>query len=140
MKTDKKDYLSISHLNLPNHNSKLSKADEVIEMLKYKVNTAIMLNQLTDESHEELFEETMSVLVYIGDLSISAFDISDELEEFYKMKFIHAPVLGKTLWQEHYSKIHHPYTLRKNRCYTIIESLDEGYREKFGCNPPNWKI
>lgn len=140
MKSNENDYINICDFNLPNHDKELSDIDGFIDALKDKIKSAIDNNKLTNALHDELFEETMKVLLFVGDLSSSAFNINDDLEELYKMKFISCPVLGKTLWLEQYNKIHHPYTLRKNRCYSLIELLDEGYIKKFKTNPPNWEI
>ena len=80
------------------------------------------------------------MLDYVGRLSMPAFKIEDELEQMYVLQFKHAPQMGKKLWLDHYEDIHHPYTLQKNRCFRLLELLDAAYLEKFGKNPPNWKI
>lgn len=125
--------------NLPNHDNELSKAGDVIEKLKQKINKQISSVELiTDKQFVETYEEIIRILDYVGRLSMPAFAIEDELEEMYKMKFLHAPELGKKLWLDHYENVHHPYTLLKNRCYKLLEELDEYYITLYDKKPPNW--
>ena len=125
--------------NLPNHDNELSKAGDVIEKLKQKINKQISSVELiTDKQFVETYEEIIRILDYVGRLSMPAFTIEDELEEMYKMKFLHAPELGKKLWLDHYENVHHPYTILKNRCFKLLEELDEYYIALYDKKPPNW--
>jgi len=131
----------ITHdFNLPCHDNELSKADDVIGKIKFSFNKHNRKKTLSDAQFIMLYEDTIKVLDYIGRLSMFAFAIEDEIEELYKMKFLHAPQLGKALWQEHYQGIHHPYNLLKNRCFKILDELDELYQIIHSKHPPNWKI
>lgn len=131
----------ISHdFNLPCHDNELSEADDEIGKLKIRFNWHNKRNVLSDVQFIALYEDTMRVLDYVGRLSMYAFEIEDELEELYKMRFLHAPDLGKIIWLQHYQNIHHPYNLLKNRCFKILDELDELYQMIHSKYPPNWKI
>jgi len=131
----------ITHdFKLPNHENELSKADEVIKNLKIRFNKHKKKKELCDKDFLQLYEETVRVSDYVGQLSMYAFAIEDEMEELYTLKYIHAPQLGKVLWQEHYGNIHHPYNIFKNRCFKLLEELDNLYQIIHSKYPPNWKI
>jgi len=123
---------------LPNHSNELSKADDVIEKLKKKIDKIITKEELTDENHTQLFEEVVRVLDFVGRLSMPAFEIEYKLEEMYIQQYLHSPELAKKLWLDHYELIHHPYTILKNRCFKLLEDLDAEYMRLYGKNPPNF--
>lgn len=125
--------------NLPCHDNELSKAGDVIEKLKTKLNKYITSVELiTDKEFVILYEEIVRVLDYVGRLSMPAFAIEDELEQMYILKFHHSPELAKKLWLDHYENVHHPYTILKNRCFKLLEQLDEYYTALYDKEPPNW--
>jgi len=126
--------------NLPDHSTQLLKAEEVINKLKDKLKNIELTKSITDEKHTVLYEETIRILDYVGNLSKSAFNIEEEIERLYTLEFHNSPQLGKKLCNDHYEKIHHPYTLLKNRCFKLLEDLDENYRKVHKKNPPNWNI
>jgi hypothetical protein len=124
--------------NLPNHDNELSKAEDVIEKLKNRLKIIEIQRTIDDKTHTQMFEHVVRILDYVGRLSMPAFAIEDEMEEMYKMKFLHAPELGKKLWLDHYGNVHHPYNLLKNRCYKLLEELDAEYFKRHKKKPPNW--
>lgn len=126
--------------NLPTHANELSKAEEVIEKLKNKIKEITVNKTINDQLHLTLFEEIIRVLDYIGRLSEPFFDIEDKLEELYVLQYPHSPQLAKKLWLDHYETIHHPYNLLKNRCFRMLDELDESFIKKFKHEPSNWKI
>jgi hypothetical protein len=131
----------ITHdFNLPNHRNELSKADSVIDKHKRKLEAFQANGNIDDKSHTELFEEIVRALIYVGRLSEPAFEIGDELEAMYTLQFKHSPSLAKQLWLEHYEDIHRPYTVLKNRCYRLLDMLDEEYIKVHKKNPPNFNI
>ena len=136
--TTEPKYLTIN-FKLPNHANELSKADDIIEKLKIKLRKMVTTNTINGEVHTVLFEEIVRVLDYVGRLSIPLFDIEEEFEAMYVLQYAHSPELGKRLFYDHYDKLHHPYTLLKNRCYKLLEELDEFYIDVNKSNPPNWK-
>ena len=130
----------ITHdFNLPCHDNELSNAGDVIEKLKQRINKTISSVELiTDKQFVLVYEEVIRVLDYVGRLSMPAFAIEDELEEMYKMRYLHAPELAKKLWFDHYENVHHPYNTLKNRCFKMLEELDNYYIGLYDRNPPNW--
>lgn len=125
---------------LPNHGNELSKAEDVLEKIRYKFEKHKDSNSISDKAFIALYEETCKVLAYVGNLSRPAFEVEDELEALYTKRYIHAPELARQLWLDHYESIHHPYNLIKNRCYRLLEELDEFYQALYDKYPPNWKI
>lgn len=126
--------------NLPNHANELSKAEEVMEKIRKKLENHKTLKTLDDKLHTSLYEEIVRVLDYLGHLSQPAFNIEDRLEALYTKQYIHAPELAKRLWLDHYESLHHPYNILKNRCFRMLEELDELYISMYGKNPKNWNI
>jgi hypothetical protein len=124
---------------LPVHSNELSKADKTIDKLKIKMKTVVEVEYITDRQFLRLYEDIVRVLDYVGRLSIPYFSIEDELERMYVMRYPHSPELARKLWLDHYEKIHHPYSLLKNRCFKLLEELDEHYFKCNDRNPPNWK-
>jgi hypothetical protein len=124
--------------NLPNYDDELAKAEDVVDKIKNNVKILEIEYNITSETHSRLFEHIIRILEHIGKLSIPAFNIENELEETYKIKYLHAPELGKKLWTDHYGMIHHPFNTLKNRCYKLLDDLDEMYFEKYKKHPPNW--
>lgn len=131
----------ITHdFKLPVHDNELSNAGDKIEKLKIRLNKTITNSEpITDKEFVNVFEEIVRVLDYVGRLSIPAFNIGDKMQEMYKMKFLHAPQLAKQLWLNHFENIHKPYNLLKNRCFKMMEDLDDYYIETYDKKPPNWK-
>jgi hypothetical protein len=131
----------IAHdFKLPNHSNELSKAEEVIEKLKIKIKKIESNKTINDKNHDEIYNEIIRILDYVGRLSMPAFAIEEELEGMYVLQYSKFPELAKKLMNDHYEQIHHPYTLLKNRCFRMLEELDAEYikiNKKF---PPNWNI
>jgi len=130
----------ITHdFKLPSHANEISHANDRYSKLKTIFNKHKKNSTLTDDEFINLYEDIIRVLDYVGNLSKPAYNVQKELEELYKYKYLHAPQLGKTLWLNHYSKIHHPYNLIKNRCFILLEELDKYYISMYDKLPPNWK-
>ena len=131
----------ITHdFNLPNHNNELSKAGDIIEKLKNRINTTINIVQLIDDKQfVRVYEELIMVLDYVGRLSMPIFAIEEEMTEHYKLKYLHSPELGKQLWLDHYENVHRPYTILKNRCFKLLDEWDNYYKGLYEKDPPNWK-
>ena len=124
---------------LPNHSNELSQASEAVDKLKVRVKTIIETPYITNRTFVKHYEEIIKVLDYVGRLSIPTFNINDEMERLYVLKYPHSPQLAKHLWFEHYEAIHKPYTLLKNRCFRMLDELDAHYVSCNEKNPPNWK-
>jgi len=126
--------------NIPIHANELSDAENRIEKIKLKLELIKINKTIDDNLHVTMFEQIVLVLDYVGGLSLPAFEIQEELEELYKMKFLSSPELAKKLWLDHYGKIHKPYNTLKNRCYRLLDTLDAEYELKFNKLPPNYMI
>jgi hypothetical protein len=131
----------ITHdFKLPNHHNELCKAEEVIEKLKNKFKKIEKTKIINGKNHDELYNEIVRILDYVGRLSMPAFAIEDDIERLYTLHYAKFPELAKKLWNDHYENIHHPYTLLKNRCFRMLEELDKLYIETHKKYPPNWNI
>jgi len=142
MSTKKLNYLSDEELklkNLPNHDKELEKVKEYCKKLKktyYEFrNQRLKLNK---DNYNELYEKTIDCLEYVGDLSTPLFEIEDSFEEKYHFKFNRNPSKAKKLWQKHYSELHAPYNLYKNRLFKIINDLNMLYIKKNNEFPPDF--
>ncbi len=125
---------------LPDHTVELAKADEIIKNLKTKLKQLINTKQLDGQIHTLLYEEIIRILDYVGRLSISIFEIEEKMAEQYTLKYPKSPQLAKKLYNDHYEHLHYPYTLQKNRCFKMLEDLDNEYKKRWKKNPPNWNI
>lgn len=123
---------------LKNYDKELYDAEVAIEELKFKVDTAIVHKTLNDNVHGILYEEIIRVLDYTGRLSMQVFKINEELETLYLQKYKKTPALAKELWLQHYDQLHQPYSKIKNRCFKLLDKLDQGYINIFNRFPPNW--
>jgi hypothetical protein len=132
-------FLSLN-FNLPDHNKELRSAEQLIADLTLKVNTIKQDNSINNFLHNSYYEETVKLLDWVGRMSMHLFDIEDQMEAMYTKQYIHSPALAKELFNLHYEQIHHPYTLLKNRCFSILDELDIMYEDKFKKYPPNWNI
>jgi len=126
-------------LNLPQDTNELSRVEETINKLKTKV-AFICDGNITDDLHEDVYEEVVVALDKVGKLSEPAFGVEDEIENIYTLKYPHNPAFAKLIWYAHYEEVQHPYSLLKNRCFRMLEMLDDAYQKKFKRTPPNWEI
>lgn len=133
-------------IELENHEQQLIKAWELLnkvikdykwfrDIAKNKAKSIILDRPVTDEdirkyidipNHKRKFLVYMvdNILSAAGDMSITRFEAMIELEEEYKMKYLQSPALGKTLFVEHYEKLHAPYDKLKNKCFDLLFKLD----------------
>ena len=126
--------------NLPDHTEQLLRAEGIINNLKHKLINVHRNKTIDDKTHDNLFEEIVRMLDYVGRMSMAAFAIEDELEKMYVIQYKNSPELGKKLCSDHYENIHRPYTILKNRCFRMLDELDKEYIKTYKCKPPNWKI
>lgn len=125
---------------IPKHENQLLTATYFIDSIKTKVRKLQTSKSISDKTFIELYDDTVKILDYVGNLSLVAFDVNDRLQLLYLQKYKSSPELAKKLWLDHYDTIHKPYTILKNRCFKILDELDGLYQM---CNkkyPPNWKI
>jgi len=130
--------------NLPDHSNELSKAEDQIEKLKIVFNEVRLIyaksdEKITGQQHEKIFEAAIRAVDFVGRLSMPVFEAADQLEELYIKQYPRSPELAKSMWLKHSDLLHHPYSLLKNRCWRLIEELDEYYFSIHQTEPPNWK-
>jgi len=124
--------------DLPNHKTELFDAERKIEKYKQKIYEIKKNEKITNKIHNQLYEEIIHILDWIGRMSNSVFNVRDELEIKYMLTYCNAPNLGNELFLKHYYKLHHPYSILKNRCFTLLEQLDEIYFNIHKKHPSNW--
>ncbi|MFA5366670.1 MAG: hypothetical protein WC333_02200 [Dehalococcoidia bacterium] len=135
------DECLIEHdFKLPSHANELSKAEDLIEKLRIRILKIKSAGCINGRIHGNLYEEIVRVLDYVGGLSRAAFAVQEEVEAVYFRKYKSTPALAKKLWLDHYALIHKPYNRLKNRCFRMLEELDEEHIRRVGKNPPNWNI
>jgi len=131
----------ITHdFNLPNHHNELCRAEDIIDKLKNKFKKIQNSKTIDDKNHDYLYNELVRVLDYVGRLSMPVFAIEDEMERMYILQYAKFPQLAKKLLNDHYEQLHRPYTVLKNRCFRMLEELDDEYIEVHDKKPPNWNI
>lgn len=134
----KLDYLETECFNFPNNTEKLTEIEQDIDYYKAKVKKMSENNHIDAETHSYYYNLICRELDKIGKLSMPALDCFDKLEEMYILKYQQNPELGKRIWMDHYRDINRPYSLLKNRCTNLLQDLDQVYRKKFKCDPPNF--
>lgn len=112
-------------VTLPNHDPELDNIENYINQLKqrYKLGKSNRLFTLKD--YEKLQDLTIKTLELIGELSMPAFNVRDELYDKYVLAYKSSPQLAKKLWLDHYGKIHTRYNTLKNRCYKLLDDIEE---------------
>jgi len=130
----------VHDFKLPNHSNELSKAEDLIGKHKIKIQQLSEKDLITDLTHDKLYEDIIKILDYVGRLSMYVFAIEDEMERMYTIKYKHSPELARQLWLDHYGELHQPYNLLKNRCFRMLEELDEQFIRINKSTPPNWNI
>ena len=134
------DQALVLNFELPDHSVELEKADEIIRNLKEKFKLIQIKKSINGQTHTLLYEEIIRVLDYVGRLSEAVFKIEPDIEELYTLHYQKSPQLGKKLCNDHYENLHYPYTILKNRCFKLLEDLDDEYKKIWKKNPPNWNI
>lgn len=124
--------------SIPSNKNEIAVATDNIEKLKFFIEKLSDNNLINDDMHEYYFDEVIKSLDYVGSLSLPAFNAISDIEFHYTMKYLPYPNLAKKLYLDHYSIIHQPYNILKNRCFRLLDMLDEIYIKKFNANPPNF--
>ena len=126
--------------NLPNHSGSLTEAEHMINDVKKDFQKLKTNGLFDDKSHEDLYDRIALVLDWIGRMSDSVFAVRDDLEQQYEKLYYKSPKLARKLFEDHYSKLHRPYSTLKNRCFGVFEELDDYYIQKFKRKPSNWEL
>ena len=139
MITSTKEQLIIHDFNLPNHENELKEIKVSINLIEYQIDLMYTNDSIDDKIHFYYYEELIRLLAYLGKLSIPASLINEELEKMYLRKYSKSPHLAKKLWLNHYGNIHRPYNALKNKCFKMLDELDNLYIIKYSKTPLNWE-
>ena len=123
-------------IDLPPNDQKLNYATTVIEKFKKRVVYHKSIRAMSEKEYIDLHTLIVQVLEYVGELSMPAFNVQEELEKRYYRMYKHAPELAKKLYLEHYHDIHRPFNTLKNRCFTLLEEMDKNYFNINHKHPP----
>lgn len=123
-------------LDLPDHTKQLSDAETYAEKLKKEIQLTKRARELNEKKYVILYEKITRGLYYVGGLSESAFALEETIEKEYYKIYKSSPELARKLWQDHYSLIHKPYNVLKNRLYRLYVDLDEAYIKLNKITPP----
>lgn len=132
--------ISKFEFNLPDNKNEILIVEKKIDQLKITLICKIVNDEINNNTHTKLYDEIVKLLDYLGRLSTPIFNIEDELEIYYTLNYNHNCYLAKTLFYKHYEKLHQPYTILKNRCFRLIDELDNIYIKTYKKYPPNWEI
>lgn len=127
-------------LNIPDNKEFLKSAEMRYEKIRNEYNEICSNDSIDSEKHLKLYESTMVVLDYVGDLSLSLQEFSPIIKDKYDKIYRNAPELAKLFWGKHYSGLHKEYNKIKNVCYNFLDELDDAYMRKYNKCPDNWNI
>lgn len=113
------------NIELPDNTEKLNNIEKYIKTLNSRFKLLVNNNEFSKKKYEIIHDLIVETLIMLGDLSLPALDIVDELEKKYILTYPNSPKLAKKLWLDHIDKINHRYDLLKNRCYFLIDDLEE---------------
>lgn len=129
----------IIEVKVPNHDQELENIKNYIAQLKqrYKILTKRNKRLVTEDEYVKIRELTINTLELVGELSMPAFDIEQELHDKYILAYKSSPELAKKLWLDHYERIHTKYDTLKNRCFKLVEDIDKSI---FNMKKQNTKV
>lgn len=137
-KNDENVQLLNIDLDLPDDSDDIKHAEDVFNSLRKEFDYTVKCKDIDDKKHDYYYESTMRILDYVGRLSMPAFNSFNLLEDEYIKTYPNAPALAKELWLKHYGNIHKPYNLIKNRCFRLLDEIDDEYIKHHRKTPPNW--
>jgi hypothetical protein len=114
--------------NLPDYSLKLLEIDENIIFLKEKLNFYLKCHNLTKITYSDLYQEILNVLYFTGKLSTPAYNVRDELKELYFKTYRSSPALAKDMFLKHFEYIHRNYDLMKDKCFRLLDKLNNEYK------------
>lgn len=120
-------------IEIPNNEIELGRIADKVETLKFKVKQHEAFETLTVKEYQILYEEIVNLLFKLADLSMPAFDIQEKLEEHIFRMYSHSPKLAGKMYEDKYHKLHKPFNLYKNRCFSLLEQLDALYEKLYEC-------
>lgn len=123
-------------ITLPPNHEKLNYATTVIEKFKKRVIYHKSIRAISEKEYIDLHNLIVQALEYVGELSLPAFNVQDELEKRYYILYKNAPERAKYEYLEHYHDIHRPFNTLKNRCFSLLETMDSYYFDINHKHPP----
>lgn len=134
------DYESHHHdFHLPDHTDELGQAEKAIKKYQDRFKAIRKKNSISDREHSCLYENTVRLLIHLGKLSMPVLQIEEDLERQYTKRYATCPELAKKLWLDHFERLNRPYNILKNRCFRLLDGLDELYMKLNRKHPPNWE-
>ncbi len=130
-------YDKIPDTDLPDHTQELSQAESLIEKYKTELKELRPTIVRDNKSYSNFHHKIINVLEYVGDLSLPAFNVSNTLETEYFKRYKNAPEMARKMWTTHYHNVHKPYNVLKNRCFTLLDKLEEEYFRVHNVLPPS---
>ena len=117
--------IELINIELPDNTVKLDNIEKYIKKINSRFKSLCDNKKFSKNEYESIHDFTVETLIMLGELSLPALDIIDELERKYILLYPSSPKLAKKLWLDHISKINHRYDILKNRCYALIDNLEE---------------
>ena len=127
-------------IDLPDNKQKLSEIDFKLDQIRTRFIQLQLKGCITDNVHESMYDETVLLLDFIGKLSKPLFGIRNAVENEYFEAFRSSPKTARKLWYKHYEHIHKPYSSLKNKCYSILEELDDEFIKIHKRPPRNYVL
>lgn len=121
----------IHNLTLPDHTEELNQIKTNVKLIKNEV-TELKADEvitLTPAEYNNLYDKIIKQLDYVGILSMSVFNVEEDLEELYILKYKNSPKKATELWWAHYELMHKPYTNLKNTCHKMVDDLHKIYKK-----------
>jgi len=125
MHSKKSQSLNLVELELPNNDEILEKIEKYIKVIQERFKKSKINKTFNKELFNKFDNYIVEILLMLGDHSLPALNAVDELEKKYILLYPNSPALAKKLWLEHVDLINYKYDLLKNRCYKLIEEMQE---------------
>jgi hypothetical protein len=125
MDTETSEQPVVIDVELPDHTEEIKNIANYLDQLKNRFRAGKTNKKLSLNEYEKIQDLLVNTLGLLGKLSTPAFNIEDELEDKYVLAYPSSPQLAKTLWLEHYERIHHKYNTLKNRCFKMLDDVEK---------------
>jgi hypothetical protein len=110
-------------IELQDHSKELEQATRILEKVDKEKNWW-KDKDMPLKSKKKLVYMISTVLEATGEMSLTRFDIREDLEQQYNKHYLQSPALGKELFLKHYEKLHKPYDKIKNKCFDLLKKVD----------------
>ena len=115
-------------ISLKNHDSELNSITRELEEIrltindywfKLKKNNGIKLDVCKTR------ESILDILYILADFTIPIFEIRNDIEDYFTLKYKNDPDLGRVMFNKFYGGLHEKYDQHKNTCYFLLNSLEK---------------